>query len=370
MKIKKLTTLLLLCCALFSFNNLQAQNERDSVGHRFTHLKIEMRADFDLQHEFATNDHPATWDTTDYGFNGKYFNLILGGEFGKGFSYYFRQRVIANKGAVSFFDNTDFLYLQYKINKNWAIRAGKEALACGGFEYDAAPIDVYYYTQYWGSVYCFQLGTSVIFTDNSENHKLTFQVATSPYVHFAGAGNEWKQGLFAYSLLWSGNFPHFKTLYSVNMYERQRGKFVNHINLGNRLEFGFWSWYIDYQNRATNFKNFFQSFSVCTRMDFAIKCTNIFMKAGYEQNLADQPNVFPIKDIMMTPGQRYLFYGAGVEYRPHGSQAVRLHALLYQSHYFPYYQGLKESSKLNAEIGLTWNVDFLRYFQKQLNPQQ
>lgn len=367
LKIKKLLPVLLLCLAAFHAQKLTAQESRDSIGHRFTHLKIEVRADFDVQHDFAVPDNSNSCDTTVYGFNGKYFDLILGGEFGKGFSYFFRQRIIANSGTYKLFDNTDFLYLQYRINDRWALRAGKEALANGGFEYDAAPIDVYFYTQYWGNVYCFQLAGSVIYTDKSGHNSLTLQVSNSPYVHYSGDGNEWRQGLLGYSLMWSGKFSHFQALYSVNMFERQRGKFVNHITLGNRLEFGRWSWYVDYQNRATSFRHFFDNFFVVSRMDVALKDVNLFVKAGYEQNLADLPFVFPIRDPLMDPGQRRVFYGLGVEYHPRGSEAVRLHALLYRSRNFPACAGAEAGSSLNAQVGLTWNVDFLRYFRKRLN---
>lgn len=351
---------------LFCIHGAVAQDTTAHNGHKFTNLKLEIRADFDVQHQFGVTGRPATWDTTDYGFNGKYFNLILGGEFGKGFSYFFRQRIIANAGTSSLFDNTDFLYLQYQINDRWAIRAGKEALANGGFEYDAAPIDVFYYTQYWGNIYCFQLAGSAIFTDKSENHKLTLQVSNSPYVHYAGTGSEWRQGLLGYSVMWSGNFPHFKTLYSVNMFERERGKFVNHITLGNKIEFGPWSWYIDYQNRATSFEHFFDNFFVVTRMDVALKDVKVFLKAGYDQNLSDVPNALP-KDPLMEAGQRYLFYGGGVEYRPHSAPSVRVHACLYQAQYLPAYTGLKEYHTINAQVGLTWAVDFLHYLHKKLN---
>jgi hypothetical protein len=362
---KVLTTFLLASFAAFTSHFAAAQDSTRQDGHRFTHLKLEVRGQFDIDHHFGVTGQPATWDTTDYGFRGKYFNLILGGEFGKGFSYYFRQRIIATAGAASLFDNTDFLYLQYRINDHWALRAGKEAIANGGFEYDAAPIDVLYFTQYWGNVYCFQLAGSVIYTDRSRNHKLTLQVSNSPYVKFVGSGNEWSQGLLGFSVMWSGNFPHFKTLYSVNFFERARGKFVNHVTLGNKVEVGRWNWYIDYQNRLVNLNRPFDCFFIATRMAYSFRDVNLFLKAGYDQNLADSPFVLPLRDVMMDPGQRCLFYGGGVEYRPHSAPSVRLHACLYMSHYLPAYQGLLEEKVLHAQIGLTWNVDFLHYFQQK-----
>ena len=195
LKNKKLLFALWLVLALLSGRNVQAQ---DSTSHRFTTLKLEVRADFDViaerHHAVYFDNRADLWqDTVHYGLNGKYFNLCLGGEFGKGFSYYFRQRIIANPGASSLFDNTDFLYLQYNFKDRWAVRVGKEALAIGGFEYDAPPIDVLYYSYFWGQVYCFQLAGHLSYTDSEGRNKLTLQAATSPYIYYEGTGSEYIQ---------------------------------------------------------------------------------------------------------------------------------------------------------------------------------
>ena len=75
-----------------------------SWGDIFNKFKLEVRADG----EYTTTD-----TTPNLGFHGKYFNFMLGGDLGSGFSYYFKQRIVANPGTVTFFDNTDFLYLDY-----------------------------------------------------------------------------------------------------------------------------------------------------------------------------------------------------------------------------------------------------------------
>ena len=370
LKYKKLLFALWLAFALLSGMNLQAQ---DSTSHRFTTLKLEVRADFDVIAEFrgvsGVEAFPKYDDTVHYGFNGRYFNLCLGGEFGKGFSYYFRQRIIANAGASTLFDNTDFLYLQYNFKDHWAVRVGKEALAIGGFEYDAPPIDVLYYSYFWGQVYCFQLAGHLSYTDSEGRNKLTLQAATSPYVYYEGTGSEWKKGLFGYSLMWNGNFPHFQTIYSVNFFERKRGKFLNYIVLGNRLHFGLWSWYIDYQNRAfTLDRHFFDNFSVVSKMDFAVKSFNLFLKGGYDQNMVDKAVVHDptveAMDYMMLPGYGRLFYGLGLEYRPAKCPSVRIHAFVNRSVLFPKYAGMETRGTINGNLGLTWQIDFLRYFKR------
>ena len=64
---------------LFCIHGAVAQDTTAHNGHKFTNLKLEIRADFDVQHQFGVTGRPATWDTTDYGFNGKYFNPIFSG---------------------------------------------------------------------------------------------------------------------------------------------------------------------------------------------------------------------------------------------------------------------------------------------------
>lgn len=362
MKIRILSIIISVAFALFSISKVTAQ---DSTGHRFTRLAFEVRADFDFEHQYPM---PDTLNANDYGFNGKYFNIAVGGEFGKHFSYFFRQRIIANKGSSSLFDNTDFLYLQYNINPQWGFRAGKEALAIGGFEYDAPPIDVFYYTKLWGSIYCFQLAASAIYTDKAGRNKLILQIGNSPYVYSTedNIHKDWKKGLLAYSFMWSGNFPHFKALYSINLFERERGRFVNYISLGNKIIFNNFSWYIDYMNRAVVYDKFFSDFSVVSRMDINIRDINLFIKGGYDQNKAEEFGVEEPKEIMVEPGMQYYFYGLGLEYRPAKYKNVRLHAYVANAQTISGHEDNKKTSNcLNANIGLTWDIDFLKYLRKQ-----
>lgn len=340
--------------------------EKQKVEHKFTKLSIETRAEFEYLNQYQG-------DTTfqNYGFNGKYFNLAVGGEFGK-FSYYFRQRVIANNGSVRFFDNTDFLYMQYNLNDSWGFRFGKEALAIGGFEYDAPPIDVLYYTKYWGSIYCFQLAASVRYTDKAKKNTLVLQVGNSPYVYYTGRGDEWQKGLLAYSLLWYGDYGHFHSIYSFNMFERERGKFMGQLALGNKLDFDKWDIYVDYFCKTVDTKKMFNDFTLVSRLDVKLKDVKIFAKGGYEQNKAEVYDMisFAQKDILMTPGQSYAFYGLGVEYRPASYKNIRLHAFVANAVTEQEYVSgpthtKTESSNLNVNVGLTWDINFLKYLKPQ-----
>lgn len=338
--------------------------------HNFSKLRIEARSDFDYMNRSYDNDNnrvSVPGDSSEYGFNGKYFNLHVAGEFAEKFSYYFRQRVIAKPGAVSFFDNTDFLWLQYQMNENWAVRAGKDFLRIGGYEYDAAPIDEYFVTNFWQNIACFQLNATLIYTSTDHRNEAGLQVSNSPYVYYAGSGDEWKRGLLGYGLYWNMSYEHFKTLWSVNMFERERGDYVGYIALGNKFEFCGASLYVDYLNRVVNTDKFFADFSFVSRLDVPVGNANIFLKGGIEQNLAEKEDFATIseRDITLTPGTKYQFYGLGVEYRPEACKDVRLHAFAANAiTKNPDLAPGVTQNDLNVNFGLSFNLDFLKWMRK------
>lgn len=375
-KTRKISILTILTPLLFlSLNSSFAQN--DSVP-LFTTLRMEVRADFDFQHDMLQMPNGDLQHLENqYGFSGKYFNILVGGNIGKKVSYFFRQRVVANPGSVTFFDNTDFLYINYDINKNWSLRAGKEALAVGGFEYDAPPIDVLYSSYYWDNFYCFQLAGSAAFHSNDGNHTLIAQVGASPYLYY---GSTFKNSLMSYNLFWSGTFGHFRTLYSINMFEREKGKFMNYIALGNKLTFKKWDWYVDFIHHATNTEQLMKNFAVITCANVYFNdYVNLFVKGCYEQNLDKKEIEHYVKtdelwDCLAIPGQQYYYAGLGVEIRPKACTDVRIHAFVAD---FCSRQNATQIANggsmddvptkhsLKASVGLTWNINFLKYLKNK-----
>lgn len=361
---------------------------KKKIKHSFTSFQLEARAELEYLGTYQwTNPEKSSqyhmdksgWNSN-YGFHGQYFNFLLGGDIGDHISYFLRQRIIAKPGSVSFFDNTDFLYIQYRFNDQWAIRLGKEALYVGGYEYDAAPIDVYYYTHFWGEIHCFQLGVSASYTDKQKKNKIIFQFANSPHIYYEGSGDEWKKGLFSYNLFWNGNFGVFSTLYSINLMEYERGSFVNYISLGNKLSFNKWSIYVDYMNRASSFRYFFRDFTVVGRLDWHVSPNvNLFAKAGYDQNFAEDIWVEIPKDPMMTPGFNYHFYGIGLEFRPLKYQDLRIHAFVANSvKYSPGFSRtdpetsntvntpVEGHGSLQINVGASWTINFMKYLPDRL----
>lgn len=347
-------------CLIFSLWTAQAQSESP---FRLTKFSLEARADFDYLHSQNSPVPDSVAPTHHFGFNGKYFNLLLGGELGHNFSFFFRQRIIAHPGSVSLFDNTDFLYVQYRFNPRWRIRLGKEALPVGGFEYDAPPIDVYYYTQYWGDFYCFQLGTSVAYTDKKEKNTLTFGFGNSPYVRTAA---DWKDGLIGFNFLWNGNYKHFKTLYSVNLYRRNtQNQWVSFIVLGNKLDFEKVSWYVDFIHKTYDFKEWFQYYLLVSRLDVPLcKGLNLFAKGGYEYNHGDDPWTMTFMDESFPSFGTQYFYGLGLEYSPLKAPGLRLHGYVAMANMIDTQLPIERQRRtLNVNLGVTWKIDFLKFFK-------
>ena len=345
----------------------------------FTTLRLEARADFDYM-----ASESSLVDTTyhHYGFNGRYFNLLIGGNLGTKFSYFFRQRIVAKSGTASLFDNTDFLYLNFIPNEQWTVRLGKDAIAVGGFEYDAPPIDVLFSTTYWDNFYCFQLGASGVYKTKDGRNMIVAQVANSPYVYYGsgvgtGLGKEWKSGLMSYNILWSGTYGHFKTLYSVNLFERQRGTFMGYIALGHKLTYDRWDIYLDLLHHSMALDDWGKNFGIVSCVNFLVtKDLNLFAKAAYEQNRSEA-DILSYNttgnnlDCLVAAGHSYTLYGLGFEWRPSFYKDVRLHGFVAcrrdsESALTSATGRPEASSCINANIGITWNMNIHKILKERV----
>lgn len=188
-------------------------------------LKFDTR--FDFTSIVPTQDNSSTLSS----FDGRYLNILLEGEISDKFSYNYRQRMILDSkfDYQSFFNATDWMYLSYKINKNFSFSAGKQIVAIGGFEYDAAPIDLYFWSNFWNNVICYQIGGTVSYKTTDEKHTIGLQVTNSPFA------TQTLQSIYSYNLIWYGNFNGFNSIYSLNRIEVEKDNFINYITLGNKF---------------------------------------------------------------------------------------------------------------------------------------
>lgn len=322
-------------------------------------IKFDVRADWEYHH---SGDQDIDDES---GFTGKFLNFILDGNITDKFSYHFRYRFNKLNSAQDFFEATDWAYLNYDINRNWRVSAGKQVIAIGGYEYDKAPIDVYFYSDFCNFLpACYEFGISGQYTTNDGRNTILLQISNSPFtsksIRF--------EGLYAYNLMWYGNYGVFNSMYSVNLIEYKPGRYINYIALGNQFNAGPVCIEIDYTNRYGGGKNFFNDFTVVGKVNYNINNrVHIFAKGGFDYNNAQDPSTTPpppftdprdLKflqslhywDLAVVPGTRYGFYGAGVEFFPiKNSQNVRLHA---------YWCSSTANTKAhNVGIGFRWRLN-------------
>ncbi len=265
-----------------------------------------------------------------YGFEGRYIKLVLFGNITDKLSYSFRYRLNVHnvQSTINMFHNIDWLNLTYRFNNQFAIAGGKQMIYMGGWEYDAAPVDVHIFSKWWWNTpLCFGFGVNGSWTSPDKNHTLYLQATNS---HMATMATP---NMFSYGLTWYGNMKWFKTIYSINFIENEPGKFVNYIVLGNKFDFKKGYVYVDWMNRAGALDNkFFSSFSIIAKAQYEINDKfAIFAKGGWDQNLSQNINtpISQVYDRIIMPGTRYGYYGLGVEYTPLVTKkhALRLHAL-------------------------------------------
>ncbi|MBP3290124.1 MAG: porin [Alistipes sp.] len=318
-------------------------------------INIQAEVRFDYQGDYV--DGEAINSNT--GFKGKYLNIILSGNISKSFSYSYRQRLNKAHANQSFFDATDWVYLTYTTpNQHWSFSGGKQVVGIGGYEYDRAPIDLYFCSEYWNNIACYQFGVSATYATTDGRDKIMAQVCQSPF-RAADAKN-----MFAYNLMWYGSHNWFNSIYSLNMMEYMPGEFVYYVTLGNEFLFGRNAkLQLDVMNRAVEGHSFlFKDFSVMGEFAYNIKDrVNLFAKATYDVNNSDVAG-----DMCVLPGTDITRVGAGLEFYPlKNSRSVRLHATY--CHTFgengnPAGALLPEQQLFS--VGLKWKIDIVSLTKK------
>jgi hypothetical protein len=292
------------------------------------------------------------------GFKGRYLMFRLDGNITEGLSYSYRQRINRPSSNQSLFDSTDWLMLTYTTG-HWGISAGKQIVAIGGYEYDCSPINLYFCSEYWNNIACYQLGISGSYSFAGDKDKLTLQICESPFRR--GSFNPQNDNMLAYNLMWNGSHEWFKTIYSANMIEYAPGKFINYITLGNRFEFGDFAFELDLMKRASN-ADFLSmtDYSIIGQLSWRpIDQLNVFVKATYDRNKD------VVGDLCVAPGTDLYRVGGGVEYFPiKSSRSLRLHLnCCYTDGESPTTTVLRPAQTI-INGGVTWNVNFLNIKRK------
>ncbi len=298
------------------------------------------------------------------GAKGDYLNLKLNGTIGSKFSYSWRQRFNKKINDSHFFDATDWVYLTYQADPNWSISAGKQVVLIGGYEYDAAPIDIFMASEYWNNIPCYQFGASVTYASRQGSDKLTAQVCESPF------RNEVHNDLLSYNLYWAGQHGIWSTLWSANLIGYAPGKYISYLSLGNLFQVGDLSLQLDFMNRATSHQTYlFRDCSIVGRLGWM--CTpqvELYAKASYDVNRTDHASGHSVSEWMadqcVLPGTELTSLGGGVQVYPLKSakNTVRLHACAsYTTGTNGNPQGALTDKFLYLNVGLTWKCHLLSW---------
>lgn len=310
-------------------------------------LKVNVDARIDYQRDW--ND----WHTvkSNTGFEGRYLNIRIDGSIIPNLTYSWRQRLNKEHSDRSFFDATDWVYLNYDF-RGWAFSAGKQIVCIGGYEYDRAPMDLYGCSVFWNNIPCYQIGGSVGY-EITKKDRLIFQFCESPFF------TSHNRDMYAYNLMWSGNHGIFSGLYSLNLMEYLPGRYISYIALGNQFTFNKFRFQLDLMNRAAGHQAFF--FKDCSVMaELSYSPTDrwrIHGKFTYDVNKSGTG-----ADLTVADGTDLKMIGGGVEFFPLKKKktSLRIHANMYYS------WGLNantadvmhnESAVLS--VGVKWDMDIL-----------
>lgn len=341
----KLLSIGILCAGLF----LPAMAETSGTDE-ILHLDVAARIDFQQDMPDGHTDNKET------GFKAKYLVIRADGKIVKGLTYSWRQRLNKLHSDPSFFDATDWVYLNYDIDR-WHLQAGKEVVAIGGYEYDRAPIDLYSCSVFWNNIPCYDLGVSAGY-DLTPRDRLTFQTVQSPFF------TKDNRNLYAYNLMWNGHHGWYDAIWSVNMIEYQKGRYINYIALGNKFSCGNVWLELDLMNRAASRQVFFfRDCSIMAELSWSpASMWRIYGKMTYDVNKSGTDSDYAVLD-----GTELTMAGAGVEFFPlrKNRHTLRVHAdAFYSWGNNANADNVMQHNTLFASVGLTWHMNLLNINKK------
>lgn len=279
----------------------------------------------------------SAYDDGVYGFQGDYLNFRITGTINEHFSYAFQQRLNKPIIANSLFNATDWVYLKYRKG-HWGLQAGKMMLEYGGYEFDEAPINLYWTTRMWDNfegAFAFAVNGHYYLENGNE---FLFQVSQSPFI----TGSYGMK--LGYNLAAKGTAGFYSWKHSINLFDLPDEGQLGSIVLGNCFTAGPAKLELDIYQRG-NMATFklFDDISVAANLVYSLKdWMNIILKSTYDCNKTQYDPLVPVYG-------EYWSYGGGFEFFPTKSKEnVRIHALYYH----------REQSLLL--VGLTWRIHLLQ----------
>lgn len=311
--------------------------------HDYVHLTTDVRVDW------QNTWYDGKTDNANSGFEGKYFMFRIDGEIIPGLTYSWRQRLNKTHKDATFFDATDWIYLDYAW-KQFDFSAGKEVVAIGGWEYDRNPINIYSASVFWNNIGCYQLGVQAGM-GIGKGTRLSLQAVQSPF-HTSENRN-----LYGYNLFWNGHYGIYHALWSVNLMEYAHGKYINYISLGNRFDIGKVTVELDLMNRAASHQTFFgKDMSIIGEVAYRPHpAWRIHAKYTYDVNQSGTA-----ADLCVVDGTELNMIGGGVEFYPLRKRRtnLRLHAnCFYSWGKNANSADIMQNKTTLLDFGITWTMD-------------
>lgn len=282
----------------------------------------------------------------DGGFTADYVNLVLEGQITPGLTYYWRQRF--NKplyNPLFPLNATDQLWIHWQPTDRWGFQLGKLPIVVGGYEYDDAPIDLYYWCEFANNMPdVYALGGAVWFTVTPQQ-KLMLHVTQSPFARG-------RPDCFQAGLVWMGGFTDWwQTIWSVNWVDDYLRQGMAYAGLGNRLEAGVFAAELDLMFRQSLRQRPGLDMSAILKTELSFRNQwKVFAKGGYDYNsplnVDEYGNAY---DLALPPGQHYWNIGGGVEYFPLRNDNLRLHLV-----------GWTEGRRAHFTAGATYRLRIIR----------
>lgn len=316
-------------------------------------LSVNVKARADWQNVWQDGDT----DGAESGFEGKYLMLRLDGRIIPGLTYSWRQRFNKSTFDGNFFDSTDWLEIKYDTGK-FDVSAGKQIVAIGGWEYDRNPVDIYSASLFWMNVGCYEWGVSGGWHMTPADH-LTAQVTQSMF-HTSKHRN-----LYAYNLLWNGRHGVWHPLYSVNLTEYEKGRYINYIVLGNHFDLpANLSLEADLINRYARHQKFgLSDCSVIAELAWRPHpAWRLHAKYTYDVNRSGTD-----ADLLVLDGTELNMAGGGVEFMPlrRKRTSLRLHANCYGSWGANSNDAdLMRDKTVLISFGVSWDMDVFHLNKK------
>ena len=333
---KRLFTFLLVVLTIGN-TAIKAQDAENNCVDYIPEISLDTR--FGYSHDFTVG-------AGRFGGNGLLLNID--GKISPNFSYSLNHCLATYEGGDALgFGNTNWLTLTYE-NDYFYITAGKEDIKVGSFEYDTYDLDSYgeMNSLFWNNCSPWQWGLSAGWYP-ADGQTLILQCTNSPFSTYE------QFNLFAYALAWRGEWDHYESYWSTNLWQYETGGYLKSLNLGNRFYAGDFRFDLEYSTRTRGWRDAFKSdFTLMFSPSYEWDWGRAFAKVGWDKVTEDYL------------GHEFIgsnvFYGAGAEFFPlKDNKDIRLHAIWASNTH------LTESHYIN--VGLTWKLDLTRAGKKLFN---